>query len=133
MIGEVVRFDDCLFLSCSFEGCLIQYAGGVCEWHDCRFSNCRITLDGDSENALRVLQALGIRLIPPLTKFQEDRAEVLFLSEALRDEKQSWGFRQLEIQRAQMSTNERKKGRTLRPGLWVVAVAAIRPLPASSG
>jgi len=51
-----------LFVSCIFENCALAYRSEDCEWGNCKFSNCRMTLNGAAGKTLEVLEALGMVL-----------------------------------------------------------------------
>jgi hypothetical protein len=63
--SEIVRLDGKLFVNCSFEDCVLDFGGGLCEWEETRFANCRIRLDGAASDTALVLQALGFSINPP--------------------------------------------------------------------
>ena len=56
---KTVHLDDTLFVECLFEDCLLVFGGGMCDWRNCRFSNCRVTLEGNAFNTVQILKAFG--------------------------------------------------------------------------
>ncbi len=72
---EMVRLDGKLFLNCHVEDCLLSFGGGLCEWKDTAFSNCRVVLDGPANYTSQVLQGLGFTIVARLTSDADSWAD----------------------------------------------------------
>ena len=57
---ETIRMDNKQFTNCTFEDCLLVYGGTHCEWEQCTFQNCRVSLEGPANNTMQVLMGLGL-------------------------------------------------------------------------
>ncbi|MDZ7706781.1 MAG: hypothetical protein U5J97_02590 [Trueperaceae bacterium] len=57
--GQTVRLDDRRFVSCTFDGCSIVYAGGPTEVLGCTFTDCIWQLEGRAANTVTLLGGLG--------------------------------------------------------------------------
>lgn len=56
---QTVQLDGRGFVSCTFDGCRIVYAGGPTELLGCTFSDCVWHLEGEAANTITLLGGLG--------------------------------------------------------------------------
>jgi len=59
---ETVRLDGRTFVSCTFGGCRIAYAGGSTQLVGCTFTDCAWHLEEGAANTVELLEALGARM-----------------------------------------------------------------------
>ena len=58
-VGETIQMDGKSFLNCSFQNCILKYAGGQCEWENTDFRDCQVVLEGAASRTVHIIAGLG--------------------------------------------------------------------------
>ncbi len=58
--GEIIDMDDCFFVNCEFENCVLFFNGGDFGWRNTAFSKCRIHFQGTAARTVQFLRYFGV-------------------------------------------------------------------------
>ena len=58
--ATVVNIDDCFFVNCRFDACVLIYNGGDFGWQNTEFVKCRVHFQGSAARTVQFLRYFGI-------------------------------------------------------------------------